>query len=110
MKELKDKLAGFPDTLPVTAQDWELYTSSMKCDGCAKRLTAKLKKVLLQFRVAAFKVGPEDAAVEASIEMHKKLCQEAKYGAADTEGCYHADQAIIDYGRMLGYDMRGEWF
>jgi len=104
------KDTGFPADLPVTASDWELFTSSMKCDGCAKRLTAALKKNLLRFKRIAGKVGPQRAAYSCYDVMREKLAKESKYGASDSEPQYHMTQAIIDYGRMLGYDMQGHWF
>lgn len=35
-------------TVPKTADDWQLYTASMKCGRAARSLTARLNKVVMQ--------------------------------------------------------------
>lgn len=60
--------------LPKTADDWQLYTCSMKCGTAARSLTAALKRALKTETVA-----------EAQEIWYAVASKFSSYGATDTE-------------------------
>lgn len=102
------KETGFLPSLPETSDAWELYDKEGS-EEAAKRLTDKLKQVLLTFDSLVKKHGLSEATLRCSQSMDGVMSQEAAFGATDTEPRYHMQQSILDHGRALGYEMLGEW-
>lgn len=74
--------------LPVTADDWELYTCSMKCGAAARSLTAALKRA-----IAACASGK--STYEAMEEHFNSVASKfAEYGAQDSEPMHMAERIL----------------
>lgn len=75
--------------LPVTADDWELYTGSMKCARAARALTGALKRAL--------RARARGATAPEAMKLH--FCpvadRYAAHGARDTEPT-HVAWSIMD--------------
>jgi len=104
--------------IPVTGDDWQLYTCSMKCGTAARGLTAALKKA---FRYFEKNMGRDGKPVPQTLGDAFDIVREAmnkysKFGAYDTEPRCVAQQALIDlaklklYGDINGYYPElGDW-
>lgn len=80
--------------IPETADDWELYTSSMNCTVAARALTAALKKALR----AVAKGATTYEAMKAHFDPVAR--KYADYGAQDSEPTHHAER-ILDRVRAM---------
>jgi len=98
-------LEDLPDSFPCNASDWELCCSVPGAEEAGERLTKRFVEVLKQFKKDAGSGAGRAAKLAATI-MRKAMAEEADYGATDSEPRYHMEQAILDYGRKLGYEMQ----
>ncbi len=91
--------------IPVTGDDWQLYTCSMKCGRAARGLTAALKKAFKHFEKNMGKDGKSaaqtlgDSFKLVTVAMDKY----SEFGAYDTEPRGVAQQALIDLAKLKIY-------
>ena len=74
--------------LPVTGEDWELYTSKKGCGAAARGMTRALKKAL-----KAYGAGERDAWQRY---MEPAFQEYREYGAWDSEPVWVARRAYRD--------------
>ena len=92
--------------IPSTADEWELFTSTMSCGHAARALTAALKRALKTFEQVAPKEGPLKAS-RAAYSIWEGVSEKyANFGSMDTEPRWHARDAIRRFGAVCGYDER----
>lgn len=88
----------------MTANDWQLYTCSMKCGAAARALTKELNRLLKNAQCEILK-NPEkrvSAAKQVRKEMFKFMDGYSKYGACDTE----PEWACVDMiNKVLGTEI-----
>jgi len=83
--------------VPQTADEWELYTSSMKCGSAARALTAALKK--------SMRLYAKDSTLyisDALEPFYVAARKWSKYGADDSEPHYHARDVMRRLQEQLG--------
>lgn len=70
----------------LSAEDWDLYTSSMKCGAAARAMTKQLNMYLGQAKKDIRK-GENSEVVATSVRnnMYAFMSQYSKFGARDTE-------------------------
>jgi hypothetical protein len=59
-----------------TADDWQLFTASMNCNGAARKLNTTLRQAVNKKGSTAF---------EVRLEMHPVMRELSKFGANDSE-------------------------
>ena len=88
METITLPLSGKIVRIPVSGLDWQLYTSSMRCERAAKSLTTALKKALGEVD-KALKEGfhPTPDGLERLVHKHLRPVMDkyASFGACDTE-------------------------
>ena len=97
--------------IPVTGEDWQLYTCSMKCGTAARGLTAALKRAFKHFEK---NMGRDGKSAAETLGDAYKLVGEAmgkysKFGACDTEPRGVAKQALIDLAKLKIYGSTDEY-
>ena len=75
-------------SVPTTADDWELYTSSMKCGNAARALTAatiRVIKTIDAYAQKGYAPTPEGASKLYREIIEPVMSRYSKFGAYDTE-------------------------
>lgn len=100
--------------IPMTADDWQLFTRMKGSAKAAKELTAVLKKAFVKFdEMIADDEDVEEALAAAGGMVGSVMDRYARLGATDTESRGVAAQVLVDYAklRLLGSldETRYDW-
>lgn len=79
MQEFKLLKSKTTIKIPSTAEEWQLYSSSMKCGQSVRALTTALKKAIRAIEKGERADGLMDRFMYPVMDAH------ASYGASDTE-------------------------
>ena len=90
--------------VPESAEEWELYTNSMRCGKAARSLTAALKKSMRLF-IKDTSISQYDALKPFFAAANKW----ADYGTSDSEPVHHAERAMRRLAETLGRGGHEVW-